>query len=70
MVSEITLNNWEEFEEKVNEEQNWQETRERDDACLGVSNILFRGHNRAEWGLTTTLERFLNKTKSEYSTIS
>ncbi len=60
----ITVNSWEEFEEKI-EELNADWSSIRQSTPLRVSDLLFRGHSDSDWHLKTTLERYINK--SSYS---
>lgn len=56
----VSVNSWEEFEEKIDElNAEWSSIRQS--TPLRVSDLLFRGHSDAEWQLETTLERYLNK---------
>jgi len=53
MVHDVNLDNWAEFEDKVNEIKTYnQQSGQR-----ANQPILFRGQSKACWGLETTLER-------------
>jgi hypothetical protein len=51
---EIPPISWEEFEEKIKKEPGLFESKRQ-----SVKSVLFRGHAKESWGLSTTLERYL-----------
>jgi hypothetical protein len=56
MIEEIEIKNWEEFEEQI---KNVSKKTPNEKPYL-----LFRGHSNCNWHLETTLERYLQKIKS------
>ncbi len=69
LIKEVILNNWEEFEERVeNDISTILKFRDRDP--VDFSNLLFRGQANKSWKLETTLERYVrgrNVKKREFS---
>ena len=59
MSSEIHLESWEEFIEKVGKAQNERDEQAAVAQPIRISPLLFRGHRNASWTLETTLERQL-----------
>lgn len=65
-MTEIELNSWEEYREKIGEIQKQREEMAKGKDRTYVSPLLFRGQSDAEWSLKTTLERE-NPTEVEMS---
>lgn len=73
-IEEITVDSWEEFEEKIKDDyQKCEELKQELESKKqhgNISNLLFRGQRIACWTLETTLDRYLrenNVSKKEYS---
>jgi len=68
-IEEVELKNWKEFEREI-EKDRIKYDKLKKATPHHISDLLFRGHSKKEWKLTTTLERFFrdkNCDHQEYS---
>lgn len=59
-MEEKTLENWEQFEEAINELEQ-QRLQKQQETALKISEYLYRGQSDSSWLLETTLDRFFEK---------
>ena len=62
-MEEHTLDNWQHFEQKINELDKQRKDR-LESTSLSVSDFLYRGQSDSEWHLETTLDRFFSRNVS------
>lgn len=54
---------WEQFEERVREDEEWRKTQRLNPEATFTSDLLYRGQRDESWPLETTLERYLRRTR-------
>lgn len=59
-MEEMTLENWQQFEEAINDIEHQRHQMQRG-TTLKISDLLFRGQGNSAWRLETTLDRFFKR---------